>query len=138
MKHLLISTSILFLSGISVVADDIVINMTAANSTQQILEGAETETMRYTAELIEGPESTLTVVPNTYLGPIISVNTGDKVQFISKMNWTMKRVHIGMVWISQTMQMATQKMRLALANPTNMNILFAIEQQRIGITHTPT
>jgi len=61
-------------------ADDIVINMTAANSTQQILEGTETETMRYTAELVAGPESTLTVVPNTYLGPVISVNTGDSVK----------------------------------------------------------
>jgi len=68
------------LLGANLLADDIVFNMTAANSTQQILEGAETETMRYTAELVEGPASTLAVVPNTYLGPIISVNTGDNVK----------------------------------------------------------
>jgi hypothetical protein len=60
----------------AVLAEDIVINMTAANSTQQILPGAETETMRYTGELLQGPASALTVVPNTYLGPVISVNTG--------------------------------------------------------------
>ena len=64
----------------SALCDDIIINMTAANSTQQILEGQSTQTMRYTAQLIEGPESTLTVVPNTYLGPVISVNTGDSVK----------------------------------------------------------
>ena len=61
-------------------ANDLVINMAAENSSQQILPGNPTDTMRYTAEVIEGPESTLTVVPNTYLGPIISVNTGDNVK----------------------------------------------------------
>ena len=79
-KPLLIPVLSILIPTALATADDIVINMTAANSTQQILPGAETVTMRYTAELVEGPESTLTVVPNTYLGPVISVNTGDSVK----------------------------------------------------------
>ena len=61
-------------------ADDIVINMNASVSSQQILLGEPTVTWRYTASLEQGPSSTLSLIPNSYLGPIISVNTGDSVQ----------------------------------------------------------
>jgi len=80
MKHTLVAALAITGFAVPAFADDIVINMTAANSTQQILEGAETETMRYTGELVQGPESALTVVPGTYLGPVISVNTGDSIR----------------------------------------------------------
>jgi len=60
-------------------ADDISINLVASNSTQQMVPGFQTNVFRYTANLVTGPPSTLTVLPNTYLGPTISVNTGDNV-----------------------------------------------------------
>ena len=67
----LVSASMLF-------ADDIVLDLDASVSSQQILLGEPTVTWRYSASVTQGPSSTLSLIPNSYLGPIISVNTGKK------------------------------------------------------------
>ncbi len=67
-------------------ADDIVINMNVANSTQQIQAGQATDVLRYTATIHSGPASTLTEIQNSYLGPIISVHTGDRVSVHAQNN----------------------------------------------------
>jgi FtsP/CotA-like multicopper oxidase with cupredoxin domain len=53
--------------------------MTASESTQQIVPGPVTDVWRYTANVVTGPADTLSTIPNSYLGPIISLNTGDEV-----------------------------------------------------------
>ena len=60
-------------------ADHIIIDMTAAPATQQILPGAETATWEYTATLVSGREGSVTPVEGSYLAPTISVQTGDHV-----------------------------------------------------------
>jgi blue copper oxidase len=61
-------------------AEDIVLDLNSSVSSQQIFLGEPTVTWRYSASLTQGPASTLSSISNSYLGPIISVNTGDRVQ----------------------------------------------------------
>ena len=61
-------------------AEDIVLDLNSSVSSQQIFLGEPTVTWRYSASVTQGPASALSSIPNSYLGPIISVNTGDRVQ----------------------------------------------------------
>jgi FtsP/CotA-like multicopper oxidase with cupredoxin domain len=95
MKDLIMKTSLITLasilaSGSTLVAEEIAINLSSGNSTQQVLLGAPTFTWRYTASLDQGPDSTLSLFPNSYLGPIISVNTGDSVHIHHENNLMME------------------------------------------------
>ncbi|MBC8200675.1 MAG: multicopper oxidase family protein [Planctomycetes bacterium] len=66
--------------------DIIAIDMTIAPSTQQMLAGQATDVLRYSATLNSGPVSTLTEIQDSYLGPIISVHTGDQVHIHAQNN----------------------------------------------------
>ena len=90
MKTSLITLASILASGSTLVAEEIVINLSSGNSTQQVLLGAPTFTWRYTASLDQGPDSTLSLFPNSYLGPIISVNTGDSVHIHHENNLMME------------------------------------------------
>jgi FtsP/CotA-like multicopper oxidase with cupredoxin domain len=58
-------------------ADEVVVNLRSEVTSSQILSGAATVTWSYRGEVTTGPASTLTPIPNSYLGPVIRVNTGD-------------------------------------------------------------
>ena len=90
MKTSLITLASILASGSTLVAEEIVINLSSGNSTQQVLLGAPTFTWRYTASLDQGPDSTLNLFPNSYLGPVISVNTGDSVHIHHENNLMME------------------------------------------------
>ena len=45
-----------------------------------ILVGQQTRVMQYSARLVKGPEQTLTEIPGSYLGPIIRLQTHQKVR----------------------------------------------------------
>ena len=45
-----------------------------------ILDGAPTRVWRYVANLVKGPENTLTPLQNSYLGPIMRFATGQKIR----------------------------------------------------------
>ena len=90
MKTSLITLASILASGSTLVAEEIAINLSSGNSTQQVLLGAPTFTWRYTASLDQGPDSTLSLFPNSYLGPIISVNTGDSVHIHHENNLMME------------------------------------------------
>ncbi|HIB50870.1 MAG TPA: multicopper oxidase family protein [Phycisphaerales bacterium] len=75
-----ITTIAVLLTSSSLTADLVQINMDQSISTHPILTGTETTTWRYTGQVMQGPTSALTVIPNSYLGPIIHVNTGDEVR----------------------------------------------------------
>ncbi len=62
------------------IADLIEIDMTQSVSSQQILSGQATTTWRYTGSMVSGPETTLSIIPNSYLGPVINVSTGDEIK----------------------------------------------------------
>ena len=90
MKTSLITLASILASGSTLVAEEIAINLSSGNSTQQVLLGAPTFTWRYTASLDQGPDSTLSLFPNSYLGPVISVNTGDSVHIHHENNLMME------------------------------------------------
>jgi len=75
----LTTACVLFAAAIPAAADHIVIDMTAAPATQQILPGNETVTWEYTATLASGREGSVIPVEGSYLAPTISVQTGDRV-----------------------------------------------------------
>jgi len=80
-------TALLTLASASMLfADDIVLDLDASISSQQILLGEPTVTWRYSASVTQGPASTLSLIPNSFLGPIISVNTGDSVHIHQQNN----------------------------------------------------
>ena len=86
MKFTYCTLSIVSALGTSLLADTIVLDLTSSVSSQQVLSGEPTVTWRYNASLTQGPSSTLSVIPNSFLGPIISVNTGDHVQIHQQNN----------------------------------------------------
>jgi blue copper oxidase len=75
----IISSLAIAISSTLTSAEDVSISLIASESTQQMVPGFQTNVFRYTANIITGPASTLTEIPNSYLGPIISVHTGDSV-----------------------------------------------------------
>jgi FtsP/CotA-like multicopper oxidase with cupredoxin domain len=59
---------------------DLEINLQAAPKTVQILGGQPTQVWSYAASLVKGDPTSLTAIPDSYLGPIIRVQTGQRVR----------------------------------------------------------
>lgn len=59
---------------------DVEFDLYCQNSEVQVLAGAKTKVQRYTAKLISGPEHTISDLPNSYLGPVIRLQQGQKVR----------------------------------------------------------
>jgi FtsP/CotA-like multicopper oxidase with cupredoxin domain len=59
---------------------DLEINLQAAPKTVQILAGQPTQVWSYAATLVKGDPTSLTAIPDSYLGPIIRVQTGQRVR----------------------------------------------------------
>jgi FtsP/CotA-like multicopper oxidase with cupredoxin domain len=59
---------------------DVELELFCQNTVMQILEGKKTAVQRYTAKLVHGPEQSLTQLANSYLGPVIRLQTGQKVR----------------------------------------------------------
>ena len=59
---------------------DLEINLQAAPKTVQILAGQQTQVWSYVATLVKGDPTSLTAIPDSYLGPIIRVQTGQRVR----------------------------------------------------------
>ncbi len=59
---------------------DLEINLQAATKTVQILAGQPTQVWSYAATLVKGDPTSLTAIPDSYLGPIIRVQTGQRVR----------------------------------------------------------
>jgi FtsP/CotA-like multicopper oxidase with cupredoxin domain len=59
---------------------DIELSLTARPDTIALFEGALTSVWRYHGEVISGPSDALRTIPDSYLGPIISVNKGATVR----------------------------------------------------------
>jgi FtsP/CotA-like multicopper oxidase with cupredoxin domain len=56
------------------------IDFFAQLDTVKILPGQPTRVFRYTGKLVSGPKETLTEIPDSYLGPIIRLQNGQKVR----------------------------------------------------------
>jgi FtsP/CotA-like multicopper oxidase with cupredoxin domain len=59
---------------------DVDIELVAKTGSAPILPGAETRVWRYAANLVKGPDNTLTPVPESYLGPLMRFVTGQKIR----------------------------------------------------------
>jgi FtsP/CotA-like multicopper oxidase with cupredoxin domain len=59
---------------------DLEINLQAVPKTVQILAGQPTQVWAYSATLVKGDPTSLTAIPDSYLGPIIRVKTGQRVR----------------------------------------------------------
>jgi FtsP/CotA-like multicopper oxidase with cupredoxin domain len=59
---------------------DVEIELICRPDSAPILPGAPTRVWRYVADLVKGPENTLTVLPDSYLGPILRFATGQKIR----------------------------------------------------------
>jgi FtsP/CotA-like multicopper oxidase with cupredoxin domain len=59
---------------------DLEINIQAAPKTVQILSGQPTQVWSYAAILVKGDPTSLTAIPDSYLGPIIRVQKGQRVR----------------------------------------------------------
>lgn len=59
---------------------DIELSLTAKPETITLFEGKPTSVWRYHGEVNKGPSETLRTIPNSYLGPIVSVNKGATVR----------------------------------------------------------
>ena len=59
---------------------DVEFTLTAKQSTTEIFPNINTNSWAYQADLLKGPSSTLTTIPNSYLGPIINLNKNDTVR----------------------------------------------------------
>ena len=61
-------------------APDLEIDLTATETTVQILPGALTKVLSYQGKVLQGDPGAVVAVPNSYLGPIIRTRTGQKVR----------------------------------------------------------
>ncbi len=68
------------LEGWTQFTPDIELELTAATGQSQILPGRPTDVWRFTGRIIKGPSSALEVLPNSYLGPTIRLQRGQKVR----------------------------------------------------------
>ena len=59
---------------------DVDMELTCRPSEASILEGRATGVWRYAANLLKGPENTLTPLPDTYLGPVMRFQKGQKIR----------------------------------------------------------
>ena len=134
-----IFTTLLTLASVSMLfADDIVLDMDASISSQQILLGEPTVTWRYSASVTQGPASTLSLIPNSFLGPIISVNTGDSVQIHQQNNLMGETTtHFHGLDIPEISD-GHPKTRSTQVNHTTTNLSFETVLVRIGTIHIQT
>ncbi len=65
---------------------DVEINISADETNVNILPGKSTPVLKYEATLVKGDKNSLKVIKNSYLGPIITVNKGDKIRINFKNN----------------------------------------------------
>ena len=59
---------------------DIDISLTATPAEIQLFEGEKTAIYTYSSELIKGESSSLQIIPNSYLGPVIRVKPNQKIR----------------------------------------------------------
>jgi bilirubin oxidase len=59
---------------------DVDMELTCQPGEAPILEGRATGVWRYAANLLKGPENTLTTLPDSYLGPVMRFRTGQKIR----------------------------------------------------------
>jgi blue copper oxidase len=59
---------------------DIEINLRAVESEVQIFSGKATRVWRYQGEVTRGPEDALITIPDSYLGPIFNIETGQTIR----------------------------------------------------------
>ena len=59
---------------------DVEIDLLTKPSTISILPGQPTQVLQYFAKLIKGPANTLTEIPDSYLGPILRFEKGQKIR----------------------------------------------------------
>jgi FtsP/CotA-like multicopper oxidase with cupredoxin domain len=59
---------------------DVELALTAAPGEANLLSGAPTRVWRFTAQLIQGPPSTLQAIDGSYLGPVIRLRRGQRVR----------------------------------------------------------
>ena len=59
---------------------DLEFNLLSSRDTMEIFPGESTEVWRYTGEVVKGDKSNMTVIENSYLGPIFHVRTGQVVR----------------------------------------------------------
>ncbi len=59
---------------------DVEFNLTAAPAELSIFDGEPTRLWQFKGKLLKGPASTLQVIPNSYLGPVIRLRRGQKVR----------------------------------------------------------
>ncbi len=66
---------------------DVEILLTAKPDVQQILPGPPTNIWRYEGEVLKGPNDRLITLPNSYLGPVFQVETGERlrVHFVNEL-----------------------------------------------------
>lgn len=63
---------------------DVIIELTATQKQIDIGNKKKTNFWSYSGKLLKGPKKALKVITDSYLGPIIDVNTGDRVRIIFK------------------------------------------------------
>ncbi len=59
---------------------DVEIDLACEPGVARILPGRETAVWRYSARLVKGPPETLTLLPDSYLGPILRFQKGQKIR----------------------------------------------------------
>ena len=59
---------------------DVDMELTCQPGEARILEGQMTSVWRYAANLLKGPENTLTTLPDSYLGPVMRLRKGQKIR----------------------------------------------------------
>ncbi len=67
---------------------DVELQLSSVRDNAQILSGASTNVWRYQGELLKGPEDTLEIIPDSYLGPIIHLENGQhvRINFANKLD----------------------------------------------------
>ena len=74
------TTGLSDLGAASAFTPDVELALTAAPSAVQILPGTPTRVWTYSGRVVKGPPGTLQSLPGSYLGPIIRLQTGQKVR----------------------------------------------------------
>lgn len=59
---------------------DVELELYCQNTEVQVLVGQKTRVQRYSAKLLSGPQTTITELPGSYLGPVIRLQKGQKVR----------------------------------------------------------
>lgn len=59
---------------------DVEFELYCQNTEVAVLEGSKTRVQKYSAKLLKGPEQTITEIPGSFLGPVIRLQTGQKIR----------------------------------------------------------